>query len=114
VCSPFQKLVEKDYNELKEGIEFENIFKYTFIEGSKNEYRSSLTWGVEVRIPIMTINCLLGNPGDDQYEQAFVKRDFLNYLFQIIHSSGRKIVFFFDEIHEAVHNFINEFITKIN
>jgi len=113
VCSPFQKLVEKDYAELSRYFEAHEIFSYTFIEKNTSQYRSSLTWGVDARIQIMTINCLLQNPGEDQYEQAFVKRDFLNYLFDIIRSKKEKIVLFFDEIHEAVHNFKNEFIPSL-
>lgn len=113
VCSPFIKLVEKDFKELREHFEAHEIFTYLDIEKASTDYRYSLIGGVQARIQIMSINLLLQNPGNEYYEQAFTKRDYLSYLKDIITAENKKIVFFFDEIHESTKNFDREFIPNL-
>ncbi|PWV45346.1 DEAD/DEAH box helicase [Chitinophaga sp. S165] len=113
ICSPFVKLVEKDKEELAKYFEPHEIFTYLDIEKTTKEHRFSLNWGVKARILIMTTNMLLQNPGEDFYEQAFTKRDYLKQLREVITSSGKKVVFFFDEIHDAVKNFDREFLPNL-
>lgn len=59
----------------------------------------------------MTINCFLGNPGNDTFEQELYKRNFLNNLLEA--SRGKKVVVFFDEVHESIHNFNSKLIVNL-
>jgi hypothetical protein len=110
ICSPFTKLVEKDYKKMREYFERHEVFNYSDIKDNRTY---ALTVGVNARIQVMTINCLLQNPSEDYYEQSFFKSDYLTYLSEIIRHYNKKIVFFFDEIHESVDNFKNEFIPNL-
>jgi hypothetical protein len=117
VCSPFIKLIEKDYDEItrrvapKPSVSSKGIkgtpkvvFNYLDVAKKDNfqEYLSD-TAAVLYSIHIMTINCLLGNSGDNELEQSFFKRNYIQNLLDI--TKNKKVVLFFDEIHEAVHNF---------
>lgn len=115
VCSPFQKLVEKDHAALRKEIPNAIIFNYKELKFDTNFGGSFLQHLAEdeARIHVMTINCLLKNPGDEKYEQAFHKSRFLQKLKNSISNKGEKVVFFFDEIHESVANFKNEFIPNL-
>lgn len=122
VCSPFTKLVNKDYGELKSrfgnivgsgGIKgtLKKIFKYDDYNKKERLYIDGLEYNgdymadlapVTHNIHIMTINCLLGN-GGDSFEQTFLKQNYIQNLLGA--AKGRKVVLFIDEIHESIHNF---------
>jgi hypothetical protein len=113
VCSPFQKLVEKDCAALEKRVSEGNVFNYLKIKSddelSNEAYRSIVSKPVHV----MTINCLLQNPGENFQDQSLVKRKYLTKLKQHIQDSGKKVVIFFDELHEAIRNFKSEFIRNL-
>ena len=125
VCSPFVKLVRKDYEELKARIEKKSVsglvkgmipkvFKYDDVDSLSH-------WGERMKdiaahsrnVHIMTINCLLGNSGSNSYEQAFSKQDYLKDLIKVAKSRNQKVVFFIDEVHESVANFSSLFIPNL-
>lgn len=56
------------------------------------------------RIHVMTINCLLGNPGDFT-EQATLKRFYIDNIIASTKKRRKKVILLFDEIHDGVHNF---------
>src|SRR5690606_17607954 len=89
VCSPFIKLVEKDYKAINDLV---NPLKgFGGIKGRRktiSNYQDVHPAGVYDHetlpqicdVHIMTINCLLGNPGDTALEQNFYKGQFLKNL----------------------------------
>lgn len=119
VCSPFIKLVQKDYEEIKERVEQIytspggdikgrpiKVFKYDEV-GMLND------WGVMMKdvaptfhtVHVMTVNCLLGNSGSDEFEQAFSKSDYLQQLITANREAGKRVVIVVDELHESIGNF---------
>ena len=71
-----------------------------------NDVRNAIT----SRMHVITVNCLLANPGEDAIEQSFVKRDYLKGIIKRCINKKRKVIIIFDEIHDAIHNFKQEFI----
>jgi hypothetical protein len=122
VCSPFTKLVNKDYGELKSRFgkivgtgsikgTLKKVFKYDDYNKKEKLYFDGLEYDgdymadlapVTHNIHIMTINCLLGN-GGDRFEQTFLKKNYIQNLLNA--AKGKKVVLFIDEIHESIHNF---------
>lgn len=116
VCSPFKRLVRKDCENLASlGL---TPFNYENIEGtmeaaSKPGFNFDFEPHVDHDIHVMTINCLLQNPGAEAYEQHALKQKYLRKLMRYVHMLGRKVVLFFDEVHESVHNFYDELVPNL-
>lgn len=132
LASPFVTLVEKDLKTLTEEhkIDPKNILVYLDLETEKKDALNDMVnvnyayafddqnlWLNEIlpnkKIHIITINSLLGNPGDSAFIQSTEKHDYLAALFKYCKASTKRIVFILDEIHESVHNFANPFIYNI-
>lgn len=132
LASPFITLVEKDYRELTEThkIAEDQILLYSDLETERVDAlvglpvinygylmsNQSLFKGAVLpkkRIHVITINSLLGNPGESAFVQSTLKHDYLSALLDYCKSSTKKLVFILDEIHESVHNFANPFIYNI-
>jgi len=62
------------------------------------------------RMHVVTVNFLLANPGDDAIEQNILKRDYLKGIIKNCVKEKRKVVIIFDEIHDAIYNFKQEYI----
>jgi hypothetical protein len=117
VCSPYIKLVNKDYEEIKLRVEKKStsgLVKGTIPKVFRYDDVNVLNhWGDLMKdvvaythtVHVMTINCLLGNPGNNAYEQAFSKQDYLKELIDVANWKGQKVVLFIDEIHESIGNF---------
>lgn len=108
VASPFVSLV-KQY--------FEDVIKLGFEEGKVFSYN---TLGREFEpdylskpIQVLTVNCLLENPGEDAYKNSTVKRDYINNLIRKCKSEKIKVVFIYDEIHDSYYNFKQEYIFNL-
>lgn len=102
MVSPFKKLVEKDYDALTE----RNLSVFNYMHLPKGEtYDEVLAVALNSKVHIMTVNCLLGNAGDDSFAQAFIKSNYLSSLHDKCKTEHKKVMIFFDEIHEAIHNF---------
>ncbi len=119
VLSPFKKLVEKDWANLtKRGLE---AFNYEHLgqtmEAAKQPgYHFNFMPHVDHSIHVMTINCLLQNPGGEAYDQLKIKQEFLRGVLNSCYDEDRvekKVVMFFDEIHESIHNFTDEFVPNL-
>ncbi len=135
ICSPFIKLIEKDlhhivrlfpkntkrskfaeiYNwpidEYREG--YDNVFfthDYSALDAYKNDlniYRAVS----EKPIHLLTINTLLGNPGDDRLFQSGSKQKYVDRLLRLW--KDQKVVIFFDEIHESKESFKSLFVPNL-
>lgn len=108
IASPFVSLVEQYFRDvLEKGIPEEDVFRYEVL-GNETipEFRDK-------RIHIVTANCLLGNPGEDSFINSNVKRWYLNSLSKHCETNNKKVVFIYDEIHDAVHNFKEKYIFNL-
>ncbi|MGO4912548.1 DEAD/DEAH box helicase [Leeuwenhoekiella sp. W20_SRS_FM14] len=106
VASPFVSLVEQYFNEITDrGIAETDIFRYENI-GSGLPF-------LDKKVHIITVNGLLGNPGSDSLINSASKRKYLNKLSRECQRVGRKVVIIMDEIHDAIHNFKEEYIFNL-
>lgn len=122
VCSPFKKLVSKDYNYLDKIHNTLSISNHSNIKGQKAhvcnyaEIDNWEAWEISTAaeqflVHIMTFNCFIGNPGDNALEQKFSKAEYMDTIFQ--KSEGNDVILFIDEIHESIQNFQTEYIPKL-
>ncbi|WP_142684448.1 DEAD/DEAH box helicase family protein [Chitinophaga polysaccharea] len=113
VCSPFQKLVEKDYTALKARLSENNVFNYLLLNNDENLTENDFRPIVSKKVQVMTINCLLQNPGKNIQDQALVKRNYLKHIKQYLTDLDKKVVLFFDELHDSIEHFKNEFLRNL-
>lgn len=109
VVTPFVSLVQQYVDELTTTGEIpkSQIFNYLRLgRESEPDY-------IKKRIQVVTVNTLLGNPGDDGYTNSNVKKLYLNELVTNCELYNRKVYFVYDEIHDAVSNFKEEFIFNL-
>ncbi len=112
VVSPFRKLVDKDYKALQSERKL-RVFSYNEIPDKKEQWGEILDKALQMQVHILTVNCLLGNPGDDAFEQNAQKSLYLDRLYEHCNSQGKKVFIFFDEMHEAVYNFAPQFLPNL-
>ena len=82
------------------------IYNYNKIGRSKEPY-------IDKKIHVITANTLLGNPGEDSYKNSDKKRKYLNDLIEDCENKGRKVIFIFDEIHDTIQNFREEYLFNL-
>ena len=108
VASPYVSLVQQYYHKiLKEGIPKEDVYRYEWLgEADTPKY-------IGKKIHIVTVNCLLGNPGEDAFINSDVKRVYLQELSDLCKKEKKKVVFIYDEIHDAIHNFREKYMFNL-
>jgi len=109
VASPYVSLVKQycDDIHVKANIPESQIFNYGKI---------GREFGIDYkirRIHVATVNALLGNPGDNSFKNSYEKRQYLNTLINHCTTNNLKVVFIYDEIHDAIQNFKEEFIFNL-
>lgn len=62
------------------------------------------------KVHVMSINALLGNSGDNILFQSNKKVKYFNSLQTYCETNNKKIILFFDEIHDSIHNFREDLI----
>lgn len=67
----------------------------------------------DYRVHIMSINSLLGNPGDNNLFQAGKKVAYFGKLKTYCEKNNKKMIVFYDEIHDSIHNFNEEYLFKL-
>jgi hypothetical protein len=113
VLSPFRKLVKKDYDEIN-GKRKISAFNYESLRDiPADELSDFIGEAVTNRVHIMTVNCLLGNPGEDAFDQSSDKREYLKALYNRCQRMKKRVILFFDEIHEAIYNFEPQFVPNL-
>jgi len=111
IAAPFRSLVEKyvDHFVDEENISRESITSMeSFSVNNTSSNEPSLLH--HNKLHIITINLLLGNPGDNAFNQYYKKKIYLNRLIERCNQQNKKVVLFFDEIHAGVHNFKPNYI----
>lgn len=109
VASPFVSLVEQYCSDIhsKAEIPEEQIYNYGDLgRDTSINYKAR-------RVQIVTVNTLLGNPGEEGFKNSDIKRKYLNDLIGHCESNGIRVVFIYDEIHDAIQNFQEEFIFSL-
>lgn len=108
IASPFVSLVEQYFKDIScAEIPEDKIYRYEYIGEQKDiDY-------LKRKIHIITVNGLLGNPGEDAFLNSEAKRKYLNEVSKYCKDNNKKVVFIYDEIHDAIHNFKEEFIFNL-
>ncbi|MFD2434310.1 DEAD/DEAH box helicase [Mesonia maritima] len=107
VASPFVSLVKQYVNEIeKAGIPANEIYNYNKLGRDRENYRTRC-------VQVVTVNTLLGNPGEDGFKNSDVKRKYLNELVSDAKRYEKKVIFIYDEVHDSYHNFKSEFIYNL-
>lgn len=123
-AAPYKSLVTQYILEItqdlfKEGIEdvlipdYSNLVEYDEEKEKYIDFAKRIKEASSQRLHIITINCLLGNPGENAIEQSQVKQAYLNSIIKKCRDEGRKIILFADEIHDAIHNFKQDLIFNL-
>ncbi|MGG7035353.1 MAG: DEAD/DEAH box helicase family protein [Flavobacterium sp.] len=109
VATPFVSLVQQYVDDIGKGtrIPLEQIYDYTDLG------RNPQTPYLNKRVQVVTVNTLLGNPGEDGFKNSDKKRRYLDELVSDCNSSGKKVYFIYDEIHDAIQNFKEEFMFNL-
>jgi len=108
VATPFVSLVQQYVNDIAEDtrIPLEQIYDYTDIGRTQIPYLNK-------RVQVVTVNTLLGNPGEDGFMNSDRKREYLNELIDYCNHRDVKVYFIYDEIHDAIQNFKEEFMFSL-
>lgn len=120
---PFKSLIQQYYDELKDKelpeIEIFNttvfdreIYDYGDYE-TKQKIYDSVIGEYGGCISIMTTNLLLGNSGEDNIFQKRVKKEYFKRVLKHCKEKDKKIIVFYDEIHDSIANFSQENIVKL-
>lgn len=108
VAAPYTSLVQQYCEKIKGvGIPETQIYSYDYIG---NEMHLD-AWNSKIQV--LTVNALLGNPGENDFINSQLKRDYINYLVSKCDENDRKVVFIYDEIHDSYYNFKEEYIFNL-
>ena len=107
VASPFTSLVKQYFDDINY---VENCSESVFNYNTLKEDDFSFLYKP---IHVMTVNCLLENPGESSFLSSELKRNYITKLINYCKENGTKVVFVFDEIHDSYHNFKQEFIYNL-
>lgn len=106
--APFLSLINQYYKALiATGLPLSDVFNYLHLKSDNLKQAES------AQVQLITINTLIGNYGDDSFYQSKQKRNYLSSLIKQCEKKRKKVVFIFDEIHDSVHNFRQEFIFNL-
>lgn len=105
IAVPLVSLVTQYKKDLLEmGFEEEQIFSYEQISDTlPNDAEGYLQSNCQIHI--VTVNTLLGNPGEDAILQSDRKYNYIRNFAEQLSIYGKKLIVLYDEIHEAISNF---------
>lgn len=108
IAPPYTSLIQQYYDStITSGIPENQVYRYENIGTNLDiDPRAS-------RIQILTVNALLGNPGDNAILNSEAKRAYINTMIQYCRDNHKKVIFIYDEIHDAIHNFKEEYIFNL-
>ena len=109
MVAPFIRLVNRDEQQLIERLGDEyTISNYKQINKDLDE--DTLEALAKSNVHLLTINALLGNPGEMGLVQNKSKRTYQQAIIAHAKQLRKKVVIVFDEIHEAVYNFHDQYL----
>ena len=113
VACPYKSLVEQYIEDIAStDIDINRIFNFKDIESfmeSKNNPHNNISVE-DFIIHVTTINCILNNPGENNFISSSARRKYINTLVSFCKKNNKKVVFIYDEIHDAIYNFKQEYI----
>jgi hypothetical protein len=89
-----------------ESLESKQLMNYGFISDDDVVKPFKVS---DYKVHIMSINSLLGNSGEDFLFQAGKKIKYFSNLHTYCAKNNKKVIVFFDEIHDGIHNFKEEY-----
>jgi hypothetical protein len=128
IAVPYKSLIEQYVIDCSKHIPKKHIFNLIgYEEGLKVDKTKKSDWDFtsdesmlpisskvkEGKVHIMTINALLGNPGDDNLFVSKKRRDYFEYLNEYCQNNNKKMIWLFDEVHDSIHNFKEKFIFNL-
>lgn len=108
VATPFVSLVEQYVNDIHKDAEIPQDQIYNYLSLGRDDVGY-----INKCVQVVTVNTLLGNPGEEGFKNSDIKRKYLNDLISNCKQKNIKVVFVFDEIHDAIQNFREELIFNI-
>ena len=108
IASPYRTLVKKDYEYLVGHTTEEEVLHYDEIGELSESHHFE-----KVKAHIITVNSLMGNPGNETIDQASEKKEYLKKFRTYLKVSGKRAVIFFDEIHASIQSFDPLYILNI-
>jgi hypothetical protein len=124
---PFKSLIQQYFNQCKDIIDEKRIFSLLDIEENElivdftnkplfdindddivNQYKQ-----LSHKIHILTVNALLGNSGEDYIFQSGKRKIYFEKLYRYCSNNNKKVILIFDEIHDSIKNFKEEYIFNL-
>lgn len=106
-AAPYKSLITQYEIKLKKaGVTTDKIFNY-------NDLDTIPTGNSNYPIHLITINSLLGNYGEEALMQSKVKYNYLDGIINHCTQHKKKVIIFFDEIHDSSRSFEQKFIFNL-
>lgn len=106
VATPFVSLVEQYVTDINKvgNVPSSDIYSYSNLGRNKKEsYKDK-------RVHVLTVNTLLGNPGEDGFKNSDAKRLYIDNIIDESFKDNSEVFFIYDEIHDAIQSFKEEFM----
>lgn len=106
VATPFVSLVDQYVTDINKvgNVPNNDIYSYSNLGRNKKEsYKDK-------RVHVLTVNTLLGNPGEDGFKNSDAKRLYIDNIIEESFKDNSEVFFIYDEIHDAIQNFKEEFM----
>ncbi len=102
---PFVSLIAQYQRDLLElGVTEDQIFNYEKLGRSSEE--GGLDYlDINRRFHIVTVNTLLGNPGESAPLQSEAKYNYIKTFSNLLETTNKEVIFIYDEIHDGIKNF---------
>lgn len=102
---PFVSLISQYQKDLIDlGIAESQIFNYDKL--GKDYAEGGLDYlDIDRKFHLVTINTLLGNPGENAPLQSEAKYQYIKKYSQLLETEDKSVVFIYDEIHDGIKNF---------
>lgn len=124
IAVPYKSLIEQYANDCSKYISNTVIFNLSKYEDNfKESGWSDYTSDEEVlpiehrvacsKVHVMTINALIGNPGDDNLFISKTRSEYFKLLKEHCERKNKKVIWLMDEIHDSIHNFKEQFIFNL-
>lgn len=107
---PYKSLIDQYCSELGIlGVSRDSISDYRDIDSGVITPQDAS----QLNIHLLTINAILGNPGEDFIQQSQKKIEYINLTIKRCETQEKKVVLILDEIHDGIHNFQEKYIFNL-
>ncbi len=120
---PFKNLIEQYKIECLEFLKEDEIFDIQYLDYLRKKHTKGIFYvddedlvrenKINYKLHLLTVNALLGNPGEDAPLPAKKKLNYFRNLENYCRETNKKMILVFDEIHDAIHNFKEEYIYRL-